>query len=270
MKMKRSIDLNCDLGEGFGIYTLAPDQELIPHLSSANVACGFHAGDPTTMRRTVALARRHGVAVGAHVGYRDLEGFGRRHLEVPPEVLIDQTCYQIGALEGLCRAEGMRLQHVKPHGALYHRAMRDTAVAESLAEAVRLYDPGLLVFARAGSALDLAARGKGLRVVGEVFVDRGYRPDGTLLPRGEEGALVTDPREVARRAVKVVLEGKITACNGQDILVDGQTLCVHGDTARSLELLRAIRSEFEACGIAVKPPVPGPQAGVNIPRHVSR
>jgi len=268
--MERTIDLNCDLGEGFGVYSLAPDRELLRYVSSANVACGFHAGDPATMRRTVALARSYGVAVGAHVGYRDLEGFGRRHLEMRPRDLVDETCYQIGALDGICRVEGIRLQHVKPHGALYNRAMGDAAVAEALAEAVRLYDAGLLVFAQPGSALAAAARRKGLQVAHEVFADRGYRPDGSLVPRGEEGALVTGPGEVARRAVKVVLEGKIPACDGQDIMVDCQTLCVHGDTAGSLELLRAIRAEFDARGIAVRAPGRGQQAEEDLPPDVIR
>lgn len=256
------VDINCDLGEGFGRYTLGPDEELLRVVTSANIACGFHAGDPSTMRRTVALARELGVAVGAHPGYPDLVGFGRREMKADFREVEDFIIYQVGALEAMARAEGLKLSHVKAHGALYNQAARDPALAAALARAVAAVDRHLVLVALSGSALLRAGREAGLAVAGEVFADRGYLADGRLSPRGQPGALVTDPARVAERALRMVREGRVTAVTGEDVPVDVDTICVHGDSPGAAGVATALRAALEGAGIRVQRlPAPERPAG---------
>jgi 5-oxoprolinase (ATP-hydrolysing) subunit A len=247
-----SIDLNCDMGEGYGASSPHGDEQLMPLVSSANVACGFHASDPRIMRRTVRLAREHGVSVGAHPSFPDRVGFGRRLLAASPDEIADDVVYQVGALLGFCRAEGVRLTHVKPHGALYHAAARDRAMARAIVGAVRAVDPSLWLMGLAGSVLAEEARAAGLPCVEEAFADRGYAPDGTLLPRDRPGALVTEPSHVAERVARLAREGTIVAADGTELRVAARTVCVHGDTPGAAELARAIRARLDREGIAVR------------------
>lgn len=247
-----SIDLNCDMGEGFGGWAPAADEQLMLFVSSANIACGFHASDPRIMRRTVRLARTHGVAVGAHPSFPDLVGFGRRLIAATPDEVRDDVVYQVGALLGFCRAEGVPLTHVKPHGALYNAAARDPELARAIAEAVHEVDPSLWLMGLAGSALAEAARAAGLRCVEEAFADRGYAPDGTLLPRDRPGALVKDPAEVAERVSRLAREGLIRASDGTDLRIAAGTVCVHGDTPGAAAIARAIRERLALDGVAVR------------------
>ncbi len=247
-----AIDLNGDVGEGYGAWAPPVDEELVPLVSSANVACGFHASDPGLMRRTVRLAKRHGVAVGAHPSFPDRVGFGRRMLAATPQEIEDDVVYQVGALLGCCRAEGVPLVHVKPHGALYGAAARDPAVARAIVAAVRAVDPSLWLVALAGSVLAREARAAGLACVEEAFADRGYARDGTLLPRGAPGALVTDPAAVAERVSRIAREGVVSAADGADLAVAAGTVCVHGDTPGAVAVARAIRARLEREGVAVR------------------
>jgi UPF0271 protein len=246
------IDLNCDVGEGYGVFPPHADDVLLPLVSSANVACGFHASDPRIMRRTVRLAREHGVAVGAHPSFPDRVGFGRRALAASPEEIADDVVYQVGALLGFCRAEGVPLTHVKPHGALYHVAARDPAAAAAVAQAVRAVDPSLWLVCLAGSVLAAAGRAAGLRCAEEAFADRGYARDGTLLPRGAPGALVTDPSAVAERVARLARDGTVETADGASLRVAARTVCVHGDTPGAADLARAIRARLDRDGIAVR------------------
>lgn len=246
------IDLNCDLGEGFGPHGGEHDAEVMPLVSSANLACGFHASDPSTMRRTVRLAARHGVAIGAHPSFPDLAGFGRRHLAATPDEVRDDVTYQVGALLAFCRAEGVALRHVKAHGALYHAAARDLSTALALAEAARGVDPGLWLVGPPGSATAEAARRTGLRFVGEAFADRAYLDDGQLVPRGRPGAVLTDPLEVAARVARLARERTLLAANGEVVALEAGTLCVHGDTPGAAGLLREVRAELERQGVEVR------------------
>ncbi|HEX5386945.1 MAG TPA: 5-oxoprolinase subunit PxpA [Gemmatimonadales bacterium] len=248
-----TIDLNADLGEGFGIWAPAADAELLPLVTSANIACGFHAGDPVRMRETVALAAAHGVAIGAHPGYPDLQGFGRRELDASPAEIAAYALYQVGALDAVARAAGTRVRYVKPHGALYHRLARDRDAARAFAAAIHDLDRELTVLGPEGSALLAAARSAGLEARREAFIDRGYGPDGILVPRGREGALASDPVAAAERAVRIVREGLVKAVDGTDVPVAADSLCIHGDGRHAAELLRAVRARFEAEGIAVAP-----------------
>jgi UPF0271 protein len=243
---------NADLGEGFGPWPPAADPEILQLVTSANVACGFHAGDPIRMRETVALARRAGVAVGAHPGYPDLLGFGRRELGASPAEVSAYVLYQIGALQAVARAEGTAVAYVKPHGALYNRAVRDRAVARAIADAVRAADPGLALLGLAGSALVAAAHDAGIWAVREAFIDRGYEPDGTLVPRGKPGALVEDPAAAAERALRLVRDGSVVAAGGETIPVQAESLCVHGDGPQAVSILRAVRTALDTAGIVVR------------------
>jgi 5-oxoprolinase (ATP-hydrolysing) subunit A len=251
--MVASIDLNCDMGEGFGAWAHPQDEQLFALVSSANVACGFHASDPRTMRRTVRLARDHGVAVGAHPSFPDLVGFGRRMLAATPDEIADDVVYQVGALWAFCRAEGVRLAHVKPHGALYNAAARDASIARAIAGAVRSVDPSLWLVCLAGSALVEAGRAEGLACAEEAFADRGYARDGSLLPRDRPGALVTEPGAVAERVSRLARERLLRAADGTDLKVAAATVCVHGDTPGAVELARAIRARLDADGVAIRP-----------------
>lgn len=245
----RAIDLNADVGEGFGVWRLGDDEALLGIVTSANVACGFHAGDPSTMRRVCAAAAEAGVAVGAQVSYRDLAGFGRRFIDVEPGELADDVVYQLAALDGIARASGTRVSYVKPHGALYNAAVTHEAQARAVADAVAAYGGGLPLLGLPGSALLRAAESAGLRAVREGFADRGYTAAGTLVPRREPGALVHDPATVAERAVRMAVDGEVVAFDGTRRRLDIDSVCVHGDTPGAVELARAVRTALEAAGL---------------------
>ena len=250
------IDLNCDMGESFGAYNLGMDDAVIQYISSANIACAWHAGDPCVMDHTVAIAVEHGVGVGAHPGYPDLLGFGRRNMDCTSEDLRNYVIFQIGALQAFCSAHGTKLQHVKPHGALYLTAVENEAVARAVAEAIVSVNPDLLYVALAGAKGELVTRiGQevGLRVVYEAFPDRAYSPEGTLVSRRQPGAVIKEPREVAERALRMVKEGVVIAVDGSTIPLEAQTLCVHGDNPKAVDLVRSIRETLEADGVAVTP-----------------
>ena len=252
------IDLNADVGESFGRWSLGDDGELLRSITSANVACGFHAGDPGVMRETVRAARAAGVAVGAHPGFPDLVGFGRRDLAASPREVADFVLYQMGALAAIAAAEGVRLQHVKPHGALYNMAVRDRQLAEAIAAAVAAFDRTLILFGLPGSELLRAGAEAGLRTAGEGFADRGYAPDGTLVPRDRAGALVRNADEAAARAVRMARDGLVTSADGSDVTVGVATICVHGDTPGAPDLTRRIRAALESAGITVRAPGAAP------------
>jgi UPF0271 protein len=243
------IDLNADVGEGIG-----DDEGVVALVSSANIACGFHAGNPLLMRRTVQLARSHNVAIGAHPGFDDPEGFGRRDMQLSAAELENLVAYQIGALAGVAAADGARLSHVKPHGALYNMAARDAAMAQAIARAVRAVDASLVLFGLSGSELVAAGDRAGLRVASEVFADRGYRPDGSLAPRGTPDAVITDAAEVARRAVAMATKQGVTCADGTNIRVNADTICIHGDTPGAAALARAVRDGLTRAGIEVAAP----------------
>jgi UPF0271 protein len=245
------VDLNADVGESFGAWTLGQDPALFPHITSANVACGFHAGDPGVMRATVALAREHGVAVGAHPGFRDLAGFGRREIRVPPREVEDLVAYQIGALAGIAAAQGVRLQHVKVHGALYNMAAADAALADAIARATAAVDPSLVFLGLPGSQLLAAGERAGLRTAAEVFADRAYRADGSLLPRTESGAVIHDEDAVIERVLAMVRDRAVSAVDGTRVPLRVDTICVHGDTPGAARLAARIRAALEKAGVRV-------------------
>ena len=249
----RLIDLNSDMGESFGHYALGNDEALLDVVSSANVACGFHAGDPRVMRRTVEVARAKGVGIGAHPGYLDLAGFGRREMTATPDEVLTDVLYQLGALAAFCRAAGAGLQHVKPHGALYNQIARDERLALAAAEAVARFDPALIFVGLPGSAHERAAAQVGLPFAREAFADRAYNPDGTLASRQLPGSVITDPAEVAARAVRMAVEGRVTALDGSELALAPDTLCIHGDTPGAPDLARRVRAALEEHGVAVRP-----------------
>ncbi|MER6122579.1 5-oxoprolinase subunit PxpA [Streptomyces sp. NPDC001795] len=246
------IDLNADLGEGFGRWQLTDDERLLSVVTSANVACGFHAGDAATMRRVCELAAERGVRIGAQVSYRDLAGFGRRAMDVPPAELAAEVAYQIGALEVFARAAGSRVSYVKPHGALYNRVVHDQRQAEAVVDGVLLADAALPVLGLPGSRLLEVAEKAGLPVVTEAFADRAYTDEGTLVPRGQDGAVVTDADTVVERSVSLARFGVVSAHSGRDIPVRARSLCLHGDTPGAVELARRVRAELEASGVRVE------------------
>ncbi len=246
------IDLNCDCGESFGVWSLGDDVAVLPHVTSANVACGAHAGDPEVMRRTVRLCRALGVAVGAHPGFPDLPGFGRRPLPLTPSEVETSVLAQIGALHAIARAEGVELRHVKPHGALYNLAAQTPAIAEAIARAVAAFSRDLILVGLAGSALVEAGLSAGLRVAREAFADRGYAADGSLLPRDAPGALILDPQRNLAQALSIVTTGQVTGPEGRPIPVVAETLCVHGDTPGAAERAAVLRQGLLAAGIEVR------------------
>jgi UPF0271 protein len=246
------IDLNGDVGESFGVYEIGHDADLIPILTSANVACGFHAGDPGVMRATVALAREHGTAVGAHPGFPDLVGFGRREITVTPREVEDLVAYQIGALAAIAAAQGVHLTHVKPHGALYNMAARDANLADAIARATAAVDRSLMLFGLPGSKSLEAARRHGLRAVSEAFADRAYQADGSLVPRSQEGAVIEDADAVVDRAVTIARERVVVAADGTRVQLDVETICVHGDTRGAAVLASRIRHALTGAGIQVR------------------
>jgi UPF0271 protein len=247
-----SIDLNCDMGESFGAWTMGDDEALMESITSANIACGYHAGDPAVMRRTVRLARERGVAIGAHPGLPDLAGFGRREMKVSPDEVEGMVLCQLGALAAIARAEGTSLRHVKAHGALYNMAARDTALADAIATAVRAFDPQLRLYGVAGSLMLAAGEAAGLRVASEVFADRAYERDGTLVSRLIPGAVIHDAGEVAARAVRMVRDGHVIARTGERLSLRADTICVHGDTPGAAALARSIRAALETAGVEVR------------------
>ena len=245
------VDLNCDLGESFGAYTLGHDELVMPHVTSANIACGFHAGDPSVMRDTVGLAVKHGVAIGAHPGFSDLVGFGRRELQATPQEVEDLVAYQIGALAGVAAAAGARLRHVKPHGALYNMAARDQGLADAIARATLAVDRHLVLVGLSGSSLLEAGRNVGLAVASEVFADRAYDANGALVSRSCRGAVLTEPAEVVEQALHMVREGAVAAATGERVDLRADTICVHGDASGAADLAGRLRSALEAAGVRV-------------------
>ena len=243
-----SIDLNSDTGEGIGM-----DAEVMPSISSANVACGFHAGDPAIMRKTVRLALAAGVAVGAHPGLPDLPGFGRREMPVTPQEVEDMVLYQIGALAAIAQSEGVRQRHVKPHGALYTMAAADRALADAIARAIAAFDGSLILFGLPASALIAAAEAAGLSTASEGFADRAYEPDGSLTPRSRPGAVIHETEFVVERAVRLAVAGTIDAVDGSVLTLPVDTICIHGDTPGAAVLARAVRAGLERVGIAIAP-----------------
>ena len=245
------VDLNADIGESFGIYQLGSDEMLLRSITSGSIACGFHAGDPSVMRQTVRLAARAGVAVGAHPGFPDLAGFGRRDIDAQPQEIFDFVLYQIGALNAIARAEGVRLQHVKPHGALYNMSARRKDVAEAIARAVASFDEALMLVGLPESELLRAGSRLGLHVACEVFADRSYEPDGTLTPRHLADSVLSEPGRAAECAVRMVRDHKIVARDGSALSVQADTICVHGDTPDAAGLAAAVRFGLEQAGITV-------------------
>jgi len=246
------VDLNCDMGESFGAYSMGRDAEVLRYVTSANIACGFHAGDPATMRRTVKLALEHGVALGAHPGLQDLIGFGRRDMDISPEEAYDIVVYQIGALSGFVRAEGAKLQHVKAHGSLYNMAARNRGMAEAIAEAVYRIDPELILFGLANSELIRAGRKAGLRTASEVFSDRTYQEDGSLTSRRLPNALITDEQQSVDQVVRMVKEGKVLSQQQIDVPIQADTICIHGDGTHAVEFAERIRRSLEQAGVLVQ------------------
>jgi len=246
------VDLNCDMGESFGAYRLGHDEEILAYITSANIACGFHAGDASTMRKTVRLAMVHHVAIGAHPGLQDLVGFGRRRMDISPQEAYDIVVYQIGALWAFVKSEGGTLEHVKAHGELYNMAATNAKLAEAVAEAVYKVDPELILFGLAGSELIKAGQRIGLRTASEVFADRTYQADGTLTPRREPNALITDEKQSLSQVIRMVKEGKVFTQQQVDVSIQAETICVHGDGARASEFARNIRTALTEAGIVVQ------------------
>ncbi|GAB6190675.1 LamB/YcsF family protein [Desulfocastanea catecholica] len=253
---KKTMDLNCDLGESFGVYKLGMDEAVMPFITSANIACGWHAGDPIVMNNTVRLAAKYGINCGAHPGYPDLLGFGRRAMKLNRDELMCYLIYQIGALEAFCRANGTSLTHVKPHGSLYNTAVESEETAIAVVEAISKVNSNLIFVTLAGKKGQMMARiGQelGLRIAHEAFPDRAYTPEGALAPRQQEGAVITDPDEVVRRALKIATEGCVEANNGESIELEAQTLCVHGDNPHAVQMVKRIRTGLEEEGIELCP-----------------
>ena len=245
------VDLNSDLGESFGRYTIGADDKIIPLITSANVACGYHASDPVVMSKTVKLAKEAGIRVGAHPGYPDLMGFGRRNMNVSPAEAKAYTLYQLGALDAFCKANGVKMQHVKPHGAFYNMAATDYKLSTAICEAVKEFDDSLIIMALCGGELVRAAKDMGLRVAQEVFADRAYEEDGTLVSRTKEGSMITDEELAIARVVRMVKEGKVTAITGKDIDITADSICVHGDGAKALAFVERIRKTLVEEGVEI-------------------
>lgn len=246
------VDLNSDLGEGFGIWKLGDDEALLDVITSANVACGFHAGDPNIMRRVCEAAASRGVSIGAQVSYRDLAGFGRRSIDIDSASLTNDVIYQIGALDGFARTAGSAVRYVKPHGALYNRAVHDDDQAAAVVAAVSAYDPRLPVLGLPGSALLRHAEQAGLRTVAEAFADRGYTAQATLVPRSQPGALLEDTKEVAQRMVHMLITGRMRSIDGVEIAVSAQSICVHGDTPGAVAMAVAVRKALAEAGVEIR------------------
>ncbi|WP_077619978.1 5-oxoprolinase subunit PxpA [Bacillus sinesaloumensis] len=248
----KTIDLNCDLGESFGAYKIGNDEQILSFISSANIACGFHAGDPYVMNQTVGLAKKFNVAVGAHPGFQDLVGFGRRAMSISPHDVYNLVLYQIGALAAFCQAHDVQLTHVKPHGALYNMAAVDTSLAESIAKAVLAFDSSLALYGLAGSKLIEAGEKYGLKTVSEVFADRTYQPDGTLTPRAEPNAVIHDSHESIKQVLQMVKEQTVQTVCGETIPIKADSICVHGDNSHALQFVQELRHALNLEGITIK------------------
>ncbi|SDI71715.1 LamB/YcsF family protein [Natribacillus halophilus] len=248
----KTIDLNCDMGESFGVYKLGSDEEILPYISSANIACGFHAGDPATMRKTVRLAIENDVAIGAHPGLPDLMGFGRRHMDLLPEEAYDLIAYQIGALWGVVQSEGGQMRHVKAHGMLYNRATVDPELSDALARAVYDIDPNLVLFGLPGGEVLKAGTNVGLQTASEVFADRTYQEDGTLTSRREANALIDDTNQAGAQVVRMIEDGKVRSLQGTDVDILAETICIHGDGPHAFEFAKNVREKIEHAGIKVQ------------------
>ncbi|MFD2922397.1 LamB/YcsF family protein [Halobacillus naozhouensis] len=251
--MSYVVDINCDMGESFGAYTVGRDEEILDYVTSANIACGFHAGDPSTMRKTVKLALDKNVGLGAHPGLQDLAGFGRRNMNISAKEAYDLVVYQIGALSGFIKAEGGTMQHVKPHGALFNMAAKDAVLAEAIAEGVYDVDPELILFGLSGSELVKAGRNAGLKTASEVFSDRTYQEDGSLTSRTEPNALITDPDEAIKQVIRMVKEQQVCCVQGSDIAIEADTICIHGDGVTALEFAQNISATLKEADIQIKP-----------------
>ena len=247
-----AIDLNSDVGESFGRWSLGDDAAMMASVSSANVACGFHAGDPSVIRATCEAAAKAGVVVGAHVGYRDLAGFGRRYMEVDPRELADDVVYQVGALQALAAVAGTRVRYVKPHGGLYNAIVHNTAQARAVVDAVKSVDPGLPILGLPGSEVLRLAETAGLRAVSEAFADRAYNPDGTLASRSQPGSVLEDPEAVAARVLQMTTGQAISAIDGSDLKISAESVCVHGDSPGAVAMAVAVKRALDAAGITVK------------------
>lgn len=246
------IDLNADLGEGFGAYAYGADEALLPLVTSANIACGWHGGDPSVIRRAVKLAVRHGTVIGAHPGYPDPMGFGRRDMNLSEQEVVDGLLYQLGALDGICRAEGTCIRYVKPHGAMYNAAGKNKGLAQAIAKGIWLYSRDLTVLCPAGGLLQQAAQELGLATAGEFFADRAYEDDGALVARSKPGALLHDPEAVCRRVLRAAKTGTVQTVTGNTLGVQADSVCLHGDTPEAVELATAIRKALEEGGVALK------------------
>lgn len=250
--MSVTVDLNCDMGESFGLHTIGADADVVPHITSANLGCGFHGGDPHVMAKSVALCKAHGVAVGAHPGLPDLVGFGRRRMTVTPAQVREMVLYQVGAMHAIAKAGGATMQHVKPHGALYMMGLEDDAISEAIVDAVAAFDDRLLLVTTADTATERAAQRKGIRVAREFFADRPLSPTGWVMFGSRLADISPDTAGLARRVVRVVTERKTTLTNGSDAAFQADTICVHSDTPGSGAIVRAIREALVAAGVAVK------------------
>lgn len=248
-----SIDLNCDMGESYGVYKLGYDEEAMPYVTSINVACGFHASDPGNMWQTIRLAKKYGVAIGAHPGFPDLVGFGRRSMAASPEEIKADVIYQIGALWAFCQAEGMKMQHVKVHGALYNQAEKDITVALAVAEAIKAVDPELYMLCLANSEMVKAAKQVGIKYVEEAFADRAYTAQGSLVSRKLAGSVIHDANLSAERVLDMVKHKQVTAIDGAIVPIHAQTICVHGDTPGAVDMIKAIRAKLEQEGVTLRP-----------------
>lgn len=248
----KTIDLNCDIGEDFGRYTLANQKEILQYVTSCNIACGFHAGDPSVMRETVKIAIENGVKIGAHPGLPDLVGFGRREMAITYQEAYDMVVYQVGALQAFLMIEGEKMQHVKPHGALYNMAAKDPEIAEAIAKAIFDISSDLILFGLASSELTKAGEKLGLRTAHEVFADRTYQQDGTLTSRKQPNAMITDQSEAAQQVIRMVKEGKVKSCQGVDVLLRADTVCIHGDGEHAVEFAKFIKQQLQNHDIEVK------------------
>ncbi|NNE98759.1 MAG: LamB/YcsF family protein [Pyrinomonadaceae bacterium] len=248
-----SVDLNCDMGESFGAWKMGNDAELMKYVSSANIACGFHAGDATTMRETVELAIENAVAIGAHPSFPDLQGFGRRSMSLTPSEVFDTVLYQVSALKGICDASGGKLHHVKPHGALYNQAARSRDLARAISESVKIIDPSLILYGLSGSFLISEADAIGLGTASEVFADRTYQEDGSLTPRSEPDALINDSDEALSQVLQMIKNQKVTAQNGAEIGIKAETVCIHGDGEHALTFAKAISEKLTQNEIVIRP-----------------
>jgi UPF0271 protein len=248
-----TIDINCDMGESYGAWTIGNDAAIMPFISSANIACGFHGGDPVVMRDTILLALKHHVAIGAHPSYPDLQGFGRREMKLPPQEVYALVQYQVGALTAMVVSAGGRLHHVKPHGALYNAAAGDSDLSDAIVRAVRDIDPRLIIYGLAGSATVRSARALGQPCAEEAFADRTYRSDGSLTPRTGEGALIGDPEAALQQVLRMARDGQVTSTDDRKVTLHADTICIHGDGLHALDIARSLHAGLTAAGIAIKP-----------------